>query len=532
MPFECGVTVSEGACHTDSHIRIVKGPVNTALYDLRRGEVFTINPLMAEVLEGGLDGARSRKHPSISIKALQVLKGHLTKHPALDVLSDRWNGKGSLSGDVTRTIYYPSGPVSLDFMWLELTESCNLSCTHCYAEAGKRSPDELSLEQWKQILSDGARLGAKRVQFTGGEPTIHPGLTGLIEHARSCHYSGLEVFTNATRLEDNLLRNWATLGVKVALSFYSYDSETHDRITGTPGSFRQTVQGIKAILSHNIPIRVAIVLMKENLSHHKGTIDFLRGLGLKAEEIEWDYVRPTGRGEVEAALMGGNSCEYVETEGDSFRPSSPLEEGRGTCSDKRFGRGTCWKGLIAISSRGEVYPCIFARQRPVGKFPETGLEEIIRGQDLQWLWQITLDDVDICKDCELRYACFDCRALAQTTTGDLLSKNPRCRYNPYTGRMEDNGVQIMEKKPKRRTDVTREDVDDETVIYDPKSRNVHHMNPIAGVIWELCDGNRTTREIAEEIVAVLEADPSQVEGDVNKTIQDLQEKALLEEVSK
>ena len=532
MPFEGDVTVSEGACHTDSHIRIVKGPVNSALYALRHGEVFTINPLMAEVLKGGLDGALSHKHPSISTKALKVLKGYLTKHPALDVLSDRWSGKGSLSSDVTRTLSYPSGPVSLDFMWLELTESCNLSCAHCYADAGTDGTGELFLEQWKQILSEGARLGAKRVQFTGGEPTLHPGLMDLIEYAKSHGYTNIEVFTNATRLEDSLLRSWATLGVKVALSFYSYNPETHDRITGTPGSFRQTVQGIKAVMSHNIPIRVAIVLMKENLSHHKDTIEFLKGLGLKDKEIEWDYVRPTGRGEAEAALMVEGSCEYVRTEATSLRPSSSLEEGRGTCSDKRFGRGTCWRGLIAVSSKGEVYPCIFARQRPVGKLPETGLEEIIRGQDLQRLWQINLEDVETCKDCELRYGCFDCRALALTTTGGLFSKNPRCRYNPYTGLIENNGEQRMVEKPKRRADIINEDVDDETIIYDPKSHNVHHLNPIAGVIWELCDGNRTTREIAEKIVGVLKADPSQVERDVNKTIQDLQEKGLLEEVSK
>ncbi len=65
----------------------------------------------------------------------------------------------------------------------------------------------------------------------------------------------------------------------------------------------------------------------------------------------------------------------------------------------------------------------------------------------------------------------------------------------------------------------------------PKNHNVHHLNPVAGVIWDLCDGSHTGKEIAEEIVGVLEADQSQVEGDVTKTIEEFQSKGLLEEAS-
>ncbi len=89
----------------------------------------------------------------------------------------------------------------------------------------------------------------------------------------------------------------------------------------------------------------------------------------------------------------------------------------------------------------------------------------------------------------------------------------------------------MKENPKKRGDIINEIVEDETVIYDPKNHNVHHLNPVAGVIWDLCDGSHTAKEIADEIVNVLEADPSQVEGDVTKTIEELQSKGLLEEVS-
>ena len=66
--------------------------------------------------------------------------------------------------------------------------------------------------------------------------------------------------------------------------------------------------------------------------------------------------------------------------GPERAPSNPssLEEGQKACG-KGFARGTCWKGKIAVSSEGDVYPCIFAREKSMGRFPEMKLEEIIQG---------------------------------------------------------------------------------------------------------------------------------------------------------
>lgn len=499
------------------HIFLVKGPVNTALYDLGRGEIYTIDPLVVDVL----GGVQPLKPSYIGGEALQVLRGYLAIHPALARYETSNNSSGVSEG-IVKSLSCQSGPARLIFMWLELTNACNLSCAHCYAEAGVRRANELSHRQWKEILKEGSELGARDVQLTGGETTLYPGLIDLVEYARSCHYREIEVVTNATRLEARLLRQWATLGVKVAVSFYSYDPEAHDSITRSPGSFRQTVEGIKALLSHQIPVRANIVLMRGNLTHLKDTKEFLEGLGLK--EIGHDYVRPTGRGEVESCLVG----KGVGKGRPELNLPRPSEGRQRVCDERPHSWITCWKGEIVISSAGVVYPCIFARRLPVGRFPKMRLKEIIQDQAVQKLWQITLDNVETCKDCELRYGCFNCRALALTTTGDLLSKDPRCQYNPYTGLMEGHGGKGMKERPKTRIDLVNETVEDEMVIYDPKNHNVHHLNPMAGVIWELCNGGHTPQEILEEILGELEANPTQVEKDVTKTLEEFQRKGLLE----
>jgi hypothetical protein len=47
------------------------------------------------------------------------------------------------------------------------------------------------------------------------------------------------------------------------------------------------------------------------------------------------------------------------------------------------------------------------------------------------MWSITQDPVEICRDCEFRYVCTDCRAYTRRP-GAPASKPAKCAYDPYT----------------------------------------------------------------------------------------------------
>ena len=81
---------------------------------------------------------------------------------------------------------------------------------------------------------------------------------------------------------------------------------------------------------------------------------------------------------------------------------------------------------------------------------------------------------------------------------------------------------------KKRPDLLIEEIEDEVVIYDPRTHRVHHLNPMASIIWELFDVSPSPKDIAKEIVDVLKTDLSNVEKDVQKTLGKLQRKGLLE----
>src|SRR2546422_3041788 len=58
-------------------------------------------------------------------------------------------------------------------------------------------------------------------------------------------------------------------------------------------------------------------------------------------------------------------------------------------------------------------------------------------------------------------------------------------------------------KPKARADLTFVQVEDEAILYDPESVRLHHLNPSAALIFQLCDGSGTVKELARDIAAEL-----------------------------
>ena len=72
--------------------------------------------------------------------------------------------------------------------------------------------------------------------------------------------------------------------------------------------------------------------------------------------------------------------------------------------------------------------------RPTKRRPEP--EEFIPplgGTGFKEKWGISKDHISVCRDCEFRYACSDCRAYLENPE-DAFSKPLKCGYDPYSGK--------------------------------------------------------------------------------------------------
>ncbi|MEZ7528178.1 grasp-with-spasm system SPASM domain peptide maturase [Cloacibacterium normanense] len=101
---------------------------------------------------------------------------------------------------------------------------------------------------------------------------------------------------------------------------------------------------------------------------------------------------------------------------------------------------SCLHKKIAIDINGNIKNCP-AMQQSFGNIKDTTLEEALNQKYFKKYWNLTKDNIEVCKDCEFRYICTDCRAYTEQTHKNKLgldtSKPLKCGYNPFTGEWEE-----------------------------------------------------------------------------------------------
>jgi hypothetical protein len=83
-------------------------------------------------------------------------------------------------------------------------------------------------------------------------------------------------------------------------------------------------------------------------------------------------------------------------------------------------------------------------------------------------------------------------------------------------------------KPKARADLAVYSFGDELIAYDPTTGNVHHMNPLAALVFQLCDGSATVKETAVELADAINVPLEQVEPEVRAIVRQQRKQGLFE----
>lgn len=107
--------------------------------------------------------------------------------------------KTSLRDHGSSSVKYGRGAV----LTVDLTNRCNMMCEPCFMDANQVGyVHELSLPDVRRILDDALSIQPKRqlsVQFSGGEPTLHPAFLDSVRYARDLGYFCVQCATNGLR---------------------------------------------------------------------------------------------------------------------------------------------------------------------------------------------------------------------------------------------------------------------------------------------------------------------------------------------
>ena len=97
---------------------------------------------------------------------------------------------------------------------------------------------------------------------------------------------------------------------------------------------------------------------------------------------------------------------------------------------------TCLNRKISIDAHGTIRNCP-AFSISYGNVRSVRLAEAVGLKTFQDPWKIRKDDIKICRSCEFRYICTDCRAFLSDSS-DVLSKPATCSYDPSSAAWSDD----------------------------------------------------------------------------------------------
>lgn len=105
---------------------------------------------------------------------------------------------------------------------------------------------------------------------------------------------------------------------------------------------------------------------------------------------------------------------------------------------------SCLNRKISIDAEGNIKNCPSMSQS-FGNLRDTTLQQALEHPDFKKYWNVTKDQIEVCKDCEFRYICTDCRAYIENPD-DMYSKPLKCGYNPYTCEWEEWSTNPLKQK--------------------------------------------------------------------------------------
>ncbi|MEI6764661.1 MAG: grasp-with-spasm system SPASM domain peptide maturase [Bacteroidota bacterium] len=95
---------------------------------------------------------------------------------------------------------------------------------------------------------------------------------------------------------------------------------------------------------------------------------------------------------------------------------------------------TCLNRKVCIDINGDIKNCP-AMSRSFGNIRDTSIAQAIAKPGFKDLWNIRKDDIEVCKDCEFRHMCTDCRAFIKEPN-NIYSQPAKCTYNPYIAKWQ------------------------------------------------------------------------------------------------
>ncbi|MBT3199584.1 MAG: radical SAM protein [Phycisphaerales bacterium] len=134
---------------------------------------------------------------------------------------------------------------------IDLTNRCNMRCPICFANAGTAGyvcePSYEQIVKQLQTLRDLRPTPCSAIQFTGGEPTMHPDFLRIVSTARDMGFSYIQIATNGiTMANPDFADKALAAGLHTLyLQFDGVGQEAYESTRNYPGIWEKKLAAIE-----------------------------------------------------------------------------------------------------------------------------------------------------------------------------------------------------------------------------------------------------------------------------------------------
>lgn len=157
---------------------------------------------------------------------------------------------------------------------IEVNSVCNMDCPLCFADAGPGY--NLTLEEVENILDQfvAAEGLGEVVQFSGGEPTIHPQIIPMLRAASERNVRHIMINTNGRRIanDDQFLAELAEIRPAIYFQFDGFESETYRIIRGEGDILPEKLRALDRLAEIGCPTILVPAIMRDVNEHEIGKI--------------------------------------------------------------------------------------------------------------------------------------------------------------------------------------------------------------------------------------------------------------------
>ena len=295
---------------------------------------------------------------------------------------------------------------------IELTDKCNMYCIHCSVIPNKQ-PD-LKTSEFYQIIDQLESIGCFELTFTGGEIFTRKDVLDIIGYADQKNFA-INLLTSATFLNIEQIKILSKVRLNnIQISVYSAIPEIHDRITRVHGSFKKTLRNIELLLSNDVPVTLACVVMNINYPTYQSVKKLAEDLGCNYTIGYPIRARDDGSKDTFDLRLSNEEVYQLFRENEirfCKKYKRNLEEP--IC---HAGRVIC-----SISSKGYVFPCILFPLK-AGNLINSDFKQIWNNSSqLSKFRRLKLKDTYECRECGLLEYCPICPGLSLLEEKNMLA---------------------------------------------------------------------------------------------------------------